>query len=106
MENKEYLETFFPDGTPVKIYPVKEQTEELDVEADEIETMLALAQTSPVIEHGTVNAVYYKDMIVLSGQYSNTIVNDIKNTYPQIKHVITISNKSFERRITNHDNNS
>lgn len=103
MENKEYLETAFPDGTPVKIYPVKEQTE--SIEADSIETMLALAQTSPVIEHGTVNAVYYKDLIVLSGQYSNTIVNDIKNTYPQIKHVITISNKSFERRITNHDNN-
>jgi hypothetical protein len=25
MKNKEYLETTFPDGTPVKIYPKKEQ---------------------------------------------------------------------------------
>lgn len=95
--NKEYLETTFADGTPVKIYPIKEQTEDLDVEADEIETMIALAQTSPVIEHGVVNAVYYKDLIVLSGQYSDTILNDLKSTYPQIKHIVTISNKSFNR---------
>lgn len=98
MKNKEYLETTFPDGTLVKIYPKKEQTQELNVEADEIETMLALAAHSPVVEHGAVNAVYYKDLLVLAGQYSDAIVNDIKTTYPQIKHVITISNRSFERR--------
>ncbi len=96
MANKEYLETTFPGGTPVKIYPFKEQTE--SIEADAIETMLALSDKSPVIEHGAVNAVYYKDLIVLSGQYSDTIMNDLRAAYPQIKHVITISNKSFERR--------
>lgn len=109
MENKEYLETTFPDGTPVKIYPMKNKDIQYDewadwkdkaqeeIESDAIETMLALADKSPVIEHGAVNALYYKDLIVLSGQYSNATLADLKATYPQIKHIITISNKSFNR---------
>ena len=96
MENKEYLETTFPDGTPVKIYAMKEQPE--SIEADAIETMFALADKSPVIEHGAVNAVYYKDLIVLSGKWKDEDLTQLKENYPQIKHIITISNKSFERR--------
>ena len=32
-ENKEYLETTFPDGTPVKIYPVKSDTQKQNEQA-------------------------------------------------------------------------
>lgn len=96
MANKEYLETTFPDGTPVKIYPVKEQTE--SIEADAIETVVSLAQASPVIEHGAVNAVYYKDLIVLSGKWKDEELTQFKLDYPQIKHIITIQDKSFNRR--------
>lgn len=112
--NKEYLETTFPDGTPVKIYPVKEDPHEvthenqvgivtekktgyLEVEADAIETMIALADKSPVIEHGAVNAVYYKDLIVLSGKWKDEELTQLRLDYPQIKHIITIHNKSFDR---------
>lgn len=120
MKNKEYLETTFPDGTPVKIhpannaedmleryiksdkesyeetyYPVTEQTE--SIEADAIETLLALADKSPVIEHGAVNAVYYKDLIVIHGSWSDELLSEFKAEYPQIKHIITITDKSFNR---------
>lgn len=93
--SKEYLETTFPDGTPVKIYPVKEQTE--PIQADAIETILALADKSPVIEHGTVNAVYYKDLTVLSGKWKDEELAQLRLDYPQIKHIITISDKYFNR---------
>lgn len=95
MESKEYLETKFPDGTQVKIYPMKEQSE--SIEADAIEAMIALAEHSPVIEHGAVNAVYYKDLVVLSGKWSDEILAQFKIDYPQIKHIITIRDKYFDR---------
>lgn len=96
MANKEYLESTFPDDTPVKIYPFKEQTE--SIEADAIETMLALAGKSPVIEHGTVNAVYYKDLVVLSGKWKDEELKQLKLDYPKIKHIITVQDKYFDRR--------
>ena len=96
--SKEYLETTIPDGTTVKLYPMKEQTE--SIEADAIETVIALADKSPVIEHGAVNAVYYKDLIVLSGKWKDEELTQFKLDYPQIKHIITISDKYFNRWTT------
>jgi len=78
-----------------KAKKVKEQTE--SIEADAIETMVSLAQASPVIEHGAVNAVYYKDLIVLSGKWKDEELTQLRLDYPQIKHIITIHNKSFDR---------
>ncbi len=72
--------------------------ENKEIDADALETMLALADKSPVIEHGAVNAVYYKDLVVLSGKWSDEALAQLKIDYPQIKHIITTSGKWFERR--------
>ena len=71
--------------------------ENKEIDADVIETMLALADKSPVIEHGAVNAVYYKDLVVLSGKWSDEVLAQFKIDYPQIKHIITIRDKYFHR---------
>jgi hypothetical protein len=82
--HKEYLETTFPDGTPVKIYPVKETlTQELYYKSQE----------KPGIINGVLNAIFYKDLVVVSNEKD---IPSIRKDNPSVNHFIISDGKWFK----------
>ena len=84
MENKEYLKTTFPDGTPVKIYPVKDTlTQEIHFKSQE----------RPGVISGVLNALFYKDLVVVTKESD---IDIIRKECPNIKHFISVDNRYFK----------